>query len=370
MESQDRRRRFSGWYFIAAGVGMLLIQYFWIQYTHVETIPYSQFEQLLSEDKIAEVTVGSDSIKGKLKQPLANGKKIFFTTRVDSELAQKLDAHGVTVTGEASNGVFQTILSWVLPAIVFYVLWMLIFRRFSERQGLGGLTTIGKSHAKVYVETDTKVKFKDVAGVDEAKFELEEIVSFLRNPAAYGRLGARAPRGILLVGPPGTGKTLLARAVAGEAKVPFYSISGSEFVEMFVGVGAAASAISLNKLVMPHPVSFSSTSLMLSAAAESPAVLAEPMKRNRRSINSWRNLTVSIRARLSFCSRPPIGPRFSILRCCAPAGSIGRSSLIARIGKGDVRFCECTQRKFTWRNLLISMTSLVLRPAWRKGVAC
>lgn len=116
---------------------------------------------------------------------------------------------------------------------------MLLFRRLAERQGLGGLMTIGKSRAKVYVETDTKVTFKDVAGVDEAKFELQEVVAFLRNQKDYGRLGARMPKGILLVGPPGTGKTLLARAVAGEAGVPFFSISGSEFVEMFVGVGAA-----------------------------------------------------------------------------------------------------------------------------------
>jgi cell division protease FtsH len=239
MEPQDRKRQFAGWYLIAAVLGMLAIQYFLIWYTRVETIPYSQFEQLLSEDKIAEVTVASDSIQGKLKQPLESGKQIFFTTRVDPDLAQRLDAHRVTVTGASSNGLFQTILSWVLPAFVFYIVWMLIFRRFADRQGLGGLTAIGKSHAKVYVETDTKVTFRDVAGVDEAKFELEEIVSFLRNPRSYERLGARAPRGILLVGPPGTGKTLLARAVAGEAKVPFYSISGSEFVEMFVGVGAA-----------------------------------------------------------------------------------------------------------------------------------
>jgi cell division protease FtsH len=122
---------------------------------------------------------------------------------------------------------------------IFYLIWTMLFQRVAERQGLGGLMTVGKSRAKVYVETDTKVTFKDVAGVDEAKFELEEVVAFLRDPKSYGRLGARIPKGILLVGPPGTGKTLLARAVAGEAGVPFFSISGSEFVEMFVGVGAA-----------------------------------------------------------------------------------------------------------------------------------
>ena len=127
----------------------------------------------------------------------------------------------------------------MLPIFIFYLIWTYGFRRMAERQGLGGLMSIGKSRAKVYVETDTKVTFKDVAGVDEAKFELQEVVAFLRDPTSFGRLGARIPKGILLVGPPGTGKTLLARAVAGEAGVPFFSISGAEFVEMFVGVGAA-----------------------------------------------------------------------------------------------------------------------------------
>src|SRR3974390_660776 len=158
---------------------------------------------------------------------------------VDPQLAEKLAAHGVVVKGAPSGGIIETILSWIVPAIIFYAIWMMLFRRIAERQGLGGLMTVGKSHAKVDGEKDTKGSLKDVAGVDEAKFELEEVVAFLRAPSSYGRLGARIPKGILLVGPPGTGKTLLARAVAGEANVPFFSISGSEFVEMFVGVGAA-----------------------------------------------------------------------------------------------------------------------------------
>jgi len=159
--------------------------------------------------------------------------------RVDPALADKLSAHGVKVTGAPSNNLFSTILSWVLPIFVFYLIWTYGIRRMAERQGLGGLMTIGKSRAKVYVETDTKVTFRDVAGVAEAKYELQEVVAFLRDPKSFGRLGARIPKGVLLIGPPGTGKTLLARAVAGEAGVPFFSISGSEFVEMFVGVGAA-----------------------------------------------------------------------------------------------------------------------------------
>jgi cell division protease FtsH len=239
MEPDARKRQFLIWYVLAALLGVLLFQQFWTSYTQVETIPYSQFETLLDQGKVAEVTVGTDSIQGTLKEPLPSGKREFFAVRVDPQLAEKLASHQVVVNGAASGGIIQTILSWVIPVVIFYVAWMFLFRRFAEKQGLGGLMTVGKSRAKVFVETDTKVTFKDVAGVEEAKFELQELVAFLRDPKSYGRLGARVPKGVLLVGPPGTGKTLLAKAVAGEAGVPFFSISGSEFVEMFVGVGAA-----------------------------------------------------------------------------------------------------------------------------------
>jgi cell division protease FtsH len=239
MEADTRKRQILTWYTIGALFAVLLIQYFWASYAQVDTIPYSQFEQLLNDGKIDEVAISADSIQGTLKEALPDGKRQFYAVRVDPQLADKLAAHNVVVKGVASGGIIPTILSWVIPIGIFYIAWMFLFRGMAERQGLGGLMTVGKSRAKVYVETDTKVTFKDVAGVDEAKFELQEIVAFLRNPKAYGRLGARMPKGILLVGPPGTGKTLLARAVAGEAGVPFFSISGSEFVEMFVGVGAA-----------------------------------------------------------------------------------------------------------------------------------
>lgn len=239
MEPDARKRQVMIWYVIAALIGVFIVQLFWTTYSKVEVIPYSQFEKLLAGDQIAKVTIGQNSIEGTLKKPLPNGRQAFFTTRVDPELASKLATHNVEVTGAPSNTVINEILSWVIPIGIFYIIWLFFFRRVAERQGFGGLMAIGKSHAKVYVETDTKVTFNDVAGVDEAKFELAEVVSFLKNPKSYGRLGARAPKGILLVGPPGTGKTLLARAVAGEAGVPFFSISGSEFVEMFVGVGAA-----------------------------------------------------------------------------------------------------------------------------------
>ena len=237
-DSSARKQDLAVWYIFFAIIGLLLIQWAWETYSQVETIPYSQFDQLVTDSKVSAVTVGTDSIEGTLKSPLPSGKTEFTAARVDPDLAAKLAAHGVTVTGVASGGLIATLLSWILPAIVFYGIWYFLIRRFAG-QSLGGLMSIGKSHAKVYVEKDTKVTFADVAGVDEAKFELQEVVSFLKDSKTFGRLGARVPKGILLVGPPGTGKTLLARAVAGEAGVPFFSISGSEFVEMFVGVGAA-----------------------------------------------------------------------------------------------------------------------------------
>jgi cell division protease FtsH len=240
-DSSSRQQSVAIGYIFAAGILMVLLQWAFAAYSAVESIPYSQFEQLVAQGKVAEVSVGQDVIQGKLKEneKLSGGKTAFVTARVDLALAAKLNDKGIIVTGVPSGGLFQTILSWIVPALMFYLVWVFLGRRFAERQGFGGLMSIGKSRAKVYVETDTKVTFADVAGVEEAKFELQEVVSFLKDPKSYGRLGAHVPKGILLVGPPGTGKTLLARAVAGEAGVPFFSISGSEFVEMFVGVGAA-----------------------------------------------------------------------------------------------------------------------------------
>jgi cell division protease FtsH len=241
MESDPSSRRQAvviGYIFLA-GIGMLLMQWLLTTYNTVETIPYSQFEQLVAQGKISEVAIGQDTIQGSFKDKQPDGKTGFVTARVDPALAERLAAKGVTVTGVPSGGLVQTILSWVVPAVMFYLIWVFLGKRVMDRQGFGGLMSIGKSRAKVYVETDTKVTFADVAGVEEAKFELQEVVQFLKDPKSYGRLGAHVPKGILLVGPPGTGKTLLARAVAGEAGVAFFSISGSEFVEMFVGVGAA-----------------------------------------------------------------------------------------------------------------------------------
>jgi cell division protease FtsH len=241
MESDpsSRKQAVTVGYIFAAAIGMLLLQWIFTTYNSVDTIPYSEFEQLVAKGSVSEVSVGLDVIQGKLKDKLPSGKSAFVTARVDPALAEKLQAKGVTVTGVPSGGLFQTILSWIVPALMFYLIWIFLGRKIAERQGFGGLMSIGKSRAKIYVEKDTKVTFADVAGVEEAKFELQEVVSFLKDSKSYGRLGAHVPKGILLVGPPGTGKTLLARAVAGEAGVAFFSISGSEFVEMFVGVGAA-----------------------------------------------------------------------------------------------------------------------------------
>jgi len=237
--TDDRKKDVAIWYAFAAMLGLLFLQWAFAAYWQVETIPYSQFETLVADDRVASVEVGNDRIRGTLTSPLASGRTQFETVRVDPDFAAELARHNIEVTGIRESGFVQSILSWVLPLILFYALWAFLIRRMVDRQGFGGAMSIGKSHAKVYVEKDTKVTFADVAGVEEAKFELQEVVNFLKNPSSYGRLGARLPKGILLVGPPGTGKTLLARAVAGEAGVPFFSISGSEFVEMFVGVGAA-----------------------------------------------------------------------------------------------------------------------------------
>jgi cell division protease FtsH len=235
MPNMNKRTRFHIGYWLIAVVGLLILQYFYTNMQQVASIPYSQFEQLLHAGKIAQVGVSDRYIQGKLKEPLPGGKTQFVTTRVDPQFADELQKYGVTYTGEMESTFVQTILSWIIPAALIFGLWMLLARRVSG----GGLMSIGKSRAKIYVESDTGVRFDDVAGVDEAKDELLEVVEFLKNPEQHSRLGGRMPKGILLIGPPGTGKTLLAKAVAGQAKVPFFSISGSEFVEMFVGVGAA-----------------------------------------------------------------------------------------------------------------------------------
>ncbi|MFM8269211.1 MAG: ATP-dependent zinc metalloprotease FtsH [Pseudomonadota bacterium] len=234
------KARFNAAYLIFAFFLIVLLHEGWVQYTQVAHLPYSEFQKLLEENKISEVVINDNQIVGTLKAPAENQKKQFATNRVEPEIAKILDSHGVKYSRVIENNLMKDILSWILPVFVFFGLWLLLMRRMGGRGGMGGgFMSVGQSKAKIYVEKDTKVTFKDVAGVEEAKEELKEVVDFLKDPKSYGRLGARVPKGILLVGPPGTGKTLFAKAVAGEAGVPFFSISGSEFVEMFVGVGAA-----------------------------------------------------------------------------------------------------------------------------------
>jgi len=222
--------------------------------THVNNLPYSDFKALLKAGKISNVGLSETIITGTLLneglegvlagetaetlRKLGRGEHRFTTVRVsDPALVAELEAAKVRFTGQVESKWLSTLLSWIVPAVVFFAIWSFAMKRMGG--AAGGMLEIGKSKAKIYMEKDVKVTFDDVAGVDEAKEELKEIIAFLKDPKSYGRLGARIPKGVLLVGPPGTGKTLLARAVAGEASVPFFSISGSEFVEMFVGVGAA-----------------------------------------------------------------------------------------------------------------------------------
>ncbi|MBI3245284.1 MAG: ATP-dependent metallopeptidase FtsH/Yme1/Tma family protein [Deltaproteobacteria bacterium] len=236
----NKKTKFSIWYVFIAVWGVLLLHNLWVQSLQTEQIPYSQFETYLKEDRVEEVRIGEHYIEGKIKDPAEGQPKQFVTVRVEPELAEKLGTHQIKFAGEIENTVVHDILSWVLPTLLFFGIWFFLMRRFSQREGLGGgFMAIGKSKAKIYMEKEVKVSFADVAGVEEAQTELQEVIEFLKTPEKFHRLGGKIPKGILLIGPPGTGKTLLAKAVAGEAGVPFFSISGSEFVEMFVGVGAA-----------------------------------------------------------------------------------------------------------------------------------
>ena len=235
----DKRMQFHVWYVIAAIFGVLILQQLWTASQQIAVIPYSEYLNDLKAGKVDDVKVSGDYIQGDYKEP-QNGVKQFVTTRVPPDIAGQLQQYNVKFSGQVESNWLSAILSWILPTLLFLGVWYFLVRRMANSQGLGGgFMSVGRSKAKVYVETDTRVTFADVAGVDEAKEELQEVVAFLKNPQEYGRLGVRVPKGVLLVGPPGTGKTLLARAVAGEAGVPFFSINGSEFVEMFVGVGAA-----------------------------------------------------------------------------------------------------------------------------------
>src|SRR5690242_11696451 len=249
------QQKFSVGYFFVALILLFLLQNY-LASPPAESINYSQFKTLVGKGQVANLTVGDKTIHGEIKPEAAKGvlspekQKVwaetikegkkgihFVTVRVDdSALVADLERANIAFKGEVVNEWLPIVLSWVVPVVLFVVLWNFLFRRLNAG---GGMMQIGKSKAKVYIEKKTGVTFADVAGIDEAEEELAEVVEFLKTPEKYQRLGGRIPKGVLLVGPPGTGKTLLARAVAGEAGVPFFSISGSDFVEMFVGVGAA-----------------------------------------------------------------------------------------------------------------------------------
>ena len=235
----NKKVSFSIWYVFLAIWAVILVHDFISALQKIEELPYSEFRQLVAADKVAEVAVGSHTLTGKLKpEDDAKEPKLFSTIRVeDQDLVRELNQHKVKFVGVIETTFWRDVLSWILPAAIFGAIWYFFIRRLGQAQG--GFMQVGQSKAKIYAETDIKVTFADVAGVDEAKEELREVIEFLKTPEKFTKLGGKIPKGILLVGPPGTGKTLLARAVAGEAGVTFFSISGSEFVEMFVGVGAA-----------------------------------------------------------------------------------------------------------------------------------
>jgi cell division protease FtsH len=227
------KTRFSFWYFVFAMIAFSYLQPLLFS-SKVETISYSQFKQYVDQEIAGELIIGPENIDGTLA---GSRKRAFTTVRVnDPDLVKALDERNIGYTGRHENKLLSSLLSWILPLAIFFLIW-----RFAmKKMGTGmGVMSFSKSKAKIFAESDTKVSFDDVAGIDEAREELEEVVEFLKTPEKFQKLGGRIPKGVMLVGPPGTGKTLLARAVAGEAKVPFFSISGSEFVEMFVGVGAA-----------------------------------------------------------------------------------------------------------------------------------
>jgi cell division protease FtsH len=235
----EKHHKFSIWYVLIAIWIVLILQNVISQTFRVQHIPYSEFVKVLQGGRVVEVTITQDLIQGKMKlsQDGQEVEKAFTTVRVDPNLSQLLEKYNITFKGVVESNFLKNLASWFFPVFLFVGIWYLMMRRFSAQQG--SFLTLGRKKAKVYMENEVGVTFQDAAGVDEAKEELVEVIEFLKSPEKFTRLGGKLPKGILLVGPPGTGKTLLARAVAGESGVPFFSMSGSEFVELFVGMGAA-----------------------------------------------------------------------------------------------------------------------------------
>jgi cell division protease FtsH len=235
----EKHHKFSIWY-VLLGIWMVfLIQNALSSHFAVKAIPYSEFLQLLKDNKVKEVAITANQIQGKLKTEGPDPKKeqYFKTVRVDPNISNLLEQHSVTFKGEIESRFFHNLFSWIFPIFLFIGIWYFFMKRMAGQQP--GFMSLGKNKAKIYMQEELDVTFDDAAGVDEAKQELVEVIDFLKAPGKFTDLGGKLPKGVLLIGPPGTGKTLLAKAVAGESGVPFFSLSGSEFVEMFVGLGAA-----------------------------------------------------------------------------------------------------------------------------------
>ena len=234
----EKHHKFSIWYLLIGIWFVLIIHNIVVNVVEVKTIPYSQFIKLLKDGKVKEIAISSNQIQGRyIGESESSPTVMFKTVRVDPELSEMLDQYNVTFKGEIESTFLRDLFSWIFPLFIFFGVWYLLMRRMTGQQQ--GFMTLGKNKAKIYVHDELDVTFDDVAGADEAKQELVEVIEFLKEPQKYTQLGGKMPRGILLVGPPGSGKTLMAKAVAGESGVPFFSLSGSEFVEMFVGLGAA-----------------------------------------------------------------------------------------------------------------------------------
>ena len=230
------KAHFSIWYFVIVFLLITLVQNYFLA-PKVETLTYSAFKQYAAEKQLGKITIGPQTITGVIKGKEGQKEREFMTVRVDDpNLVKDLEDNKIDYSGVYQSAFLNNLLSWVIPIAIFFLIWRFAMKRMGPGMGV---MSFSKSKAKLFAEDESKTTFADVAGIDEAKEELQEVVEFLKSPAKFQKLGGRIPKGVLLVGPPGTGKTLLAKAVAGEARVPFFSISGSEFVEMFVGVGAA-----------------------------------------------------------------------------------------------------------------------------------
>jgi len=236
-KSKDKKTKsFTFIYFVLGFIAIVIINTY-ILTSEIKNIPYSEFKELITKGKISDLVIDSETIQGNIS--LDNGKKSkFLTSRVDdADLVKDLQKNNIKFAGHYENKFISAIISWVLPFAIIFLIWNFLMKKMGGAPS--SVLNFGKSRGKIFNEDEIKVTFGDVAGVDEAKEELKEIIEYLKTPEKFLNIGGKIPKGILLVGPPGTGKTLLARAVAGEAKVPFFSMSGSDFVEMFVGVGAS-----------------------------------------------------------------------------------------------------------------------------------